>query len=171
MNVAYNENVTENPKASKRLNNGKINPDIQILSLAAPVRHALRGLSHLAGRPDRSMRAAQVARALSLPSAALSKSFQRLAKAGLLESRRGPGGGYRFALDPSQTSLYSVARALGVESQRLGHCVLEDRPCGGDAACVLHHAAQEAGARLRRELSRLTLADLAASDAARRRAR
>jgi Rrf2 family transcriptional regulator, nitric oxide-sensitive transcriptional repressor len=160
-----------NAKASKRLNNGETSPDIQILSLAAPIRHALRGLGYLAGRPEESFRVAQVARALSLPSAALSKSFQRLANVGLLESRRGPGGGYRLSGGPSQTTLFMVAQALDVQGQRLGHCVLEDRPCRGDEACVLHHSAQEADARLRRELSRLTLADLAAAVAARKRAR
>lgn len=157
--------------AFKGLKNGYKNPDIQLLSLAAPIRHALRGLGYLAGRPEESFRAAQVARALALSSTALSKSFQRLASAGLLESRRGPGGGYRLVQHPSRTSLIQVAQALEVEGRRIGHCALEDRPCRLDAPCALHAAAREADGLLRRELSRLTLADMAAADAARRKSR
>lgn len=163
--------MTKKSGKAKRRNSGHINPDIQILSLAAPIRHALQGLSYLAVRPDGSFRAARVSRALSLPSAALSKSFQRLARTGLLEARRGPGGGYRLALASAKTTLVAVAQALDVQGRRLGHCVLEDRPCRSEAACVLHHAAKDADERLRRELSRLTLADLAAANAARRKTR
>lgn len=160
--------MTKTARGGKVPNNGEINPDIQILSLAAPIRHALRGLGYLASRPGENLRAAHVARALRLPSAALSKSFQQLAATGLLESRRGPGGGYRLARPPAKTSLVEVAQALDVQDRRLGHCVLEDRPCRGDAPCVIHHAAKDADADLRRELSRLTLAHLAAAQAPRR---
>lgn len=150
---------------------GDKNPDLQLLSLAAPIRHALRGLSYLAARPEENLRAAQVARALSLSATALSKSFQRLANEGLLESRRGPGGGYRLAAPAEQTTLLRVAQALEVEGRRIGHCALEDHPCRNEAPCALHNAAQQADGLLRRELSRLTLADLAAADAARRKSK
>src|SRR3569832_385780 len=161
-----------NPSNGARgANSGDKNPELQLLSLAAPIRHALRGLGYLAGRPEQSRRAAQGARALSLSATALSKSFQRLASEGLLESRRGPGGGYRLALPPWQTTLFRVAQALEVEGRRIGHCALEDHPCRCESPCALHAAAKEADGLLRCELSRLTLADLAAADAARRKSR
>ncbi|MBI3564382.1 MAG: Rrf2 family transcriptional regulator [Elusimicrobia bacterium] len=133
-----------------------------LVGLAAPVRHALKALAHLAAAPDASAETSRVARKLKLPGAALSKSFQRLAKAGLLESRRGPGGGYRLAVDPAKITLAEVVRALDLKDERRGRCLLEDKPCGAETACAIHHAALGADAILRAELARLTIADLAA---------
>lgn len=140
---------------------GDKTPDLPLVMLAAPVRHALKALAHLASAPDRSAETGRVARKLRLPAAALSKSFQRLAKAGYLESRRGPGGGYRLAVDPGTLTLAAVARALELQDSRRGRCLLEDKPCGAETACAIHHAALGADALLRAELSRLTVADLA----------
>ena len=134
--------------------------NIQIVSLAAPVRHAFQGMAALASRPERSLDAGSVARRLHLPEAALSKCFQRLAARGLLESRRGPGGGYRLTRAPRAVSLAEIASALDLAGARKGRCVLRDRPCSDKTACVIHHAAGMADARMKQALSRLTLADL-----------
>ena len=108
-----------------------------------------------------SQRAADVARRRGLPEAALSKIFQRLAKRGLLEARRGPGGGYRLARPPAATSLAAVVDALEPSRRRGGRCLIEERPCGGGAVCALHEAGVAAEAKLRGAMSTLTLADLA----------
>jgi Rrf2 family protein len=144
------------------LKSGYKNPDIRTVGLAAPIRHALQALKVLAARPERTAEAAGLARSLRLPAAALAKSFQRLARKGLLEARRGPGGGYRLAVDPARVSLLAVADALELEDSRRGRCLLEERECGEARACALHHAAREADQRLRGALESLTLADLAA---------
>ncbi|OGS39489.1 MAG: hypothetical protein A2506_02725 [Elusimicrobia bacterium RIFOXYD12_FULL_66_9] len=134
--------------------------DIQIVGLAAPVRHALQGMAALAVRPELSIDAGRVARRLHLPEAALSKCFQRLAARGLLSSRRGPGGGYRLTRAPGAITLAEIASALDLAGARKGRCVLRDRPCSDKTACVIHHAASKADARMKQALSRLTLADL-----------
>ncbi len=149
-------------RAPSRPNYGNQYPDIRIVGLAAPIRHALQGLCALTDRPEDGRGSAEVARSLRLPAAALSKSFQRLARRGLLEARRGPGGGYRLASDPARLSLLEVASALEVEDVRRGRCLLEERECRSAEPCPLHRAAKEADARLRRALKDLTLADLAA---------
>lgn len=137
--------------------------DIQLVSLAAPVRHAFQGMAALAARPGLSLDAASVARRLQLPEAALSKCFQRLAAGGLLASRRGPGGGYRLARAPGKVSLAEIVSALDLSSARKGRCVIQDSPCSDKTACVIHYAAGKADASMRRALSRLTLADLVAA--------
>lgn len=134
--------------------------DIQLVSLAAPVRHALRGMAALAARPERCLDAGNVARRLHLPEAALSKCFQRLAARGLLESRRGPGGGYRLVRAPGSVSLAEIASSLDLPRARKGRCVIQNHPCSDKTACVIHHAASMADARMKEALSRLTLADL-----------
>lgn len=140
--------------------NARAKSDIQLVSLAAPVRHALQGMAALAAEPGRSQDCARIARRLGLPQAALSKCFQQLASRGLLDSRRGPGGGYRLKRAPREVSLVDVATSLELSRARKGRCLLCDRPCSDKTACAIHHAARQADARMRRALSRLTLADL-----------
>lgn len=135
-------------------------PKIQVVGLAAPVRHALQALGLMAASPGFSLDAAAVARRCGLPAAALSKSLQRLAQRGLLESRRGPGGGYRLARSPERVTLAEVAEALDGADRRRGRCLLEEVPCRGDSPCALHPAAVEADAVMRAALERLTLADI-----------
>lgn len=147
--------------------NGPSSPEIQTLSLAAPVRHALQALGALAAKPESCLDAAAVARRFGLPAAALSKSFQLLARRGLLESRRGPGGGYRLAVRPEELTLAAVAEALGAGGERHGRCLLGEKACRAAAPCLLHDAAVAADAGMRRVLERLTLADMVADARAR----
>jgi len=114
----------------------------------------------MAARPDLCLDAKTVARRLRLPEAALAKCFQRLAARGILGSRRGPGGGYLLLRPPGSVSLAEVAAALEQRGARKGRCLLNDKPCRDDAACVIHHAASAADARMKTALARLTLADL-----------
>ena len=115
----------------------------------------------MCAHPDRVRRVGEVARRLRLSETALSKSFQRLARRGVLGSRRGPGGGYRLARAPRAVSLATVVDAVDESSRRRGRCLLEDRPCDPDAPCAMHHAAVAAETRLRQALEALTLADIA----------
>ncbi len=58
------------------------------------------------------------------------KVMARLKRAGLIETKEGAEGGYRFVLDPGAVSLRSIGDALGVHyvssSWRSGDC---DLPC------------------------------------------
>ncbi|MFI5345740.1 MAG: RrF2 family transcriptional regulator [Elusimicrobiota bacterium] len=129
--------------------------------MAAPVRHALQALAEMGARPDSVRRVGELARRLGLPEAGLSKIFQRLARRGLLDSRRGPNGGYRLTRAPRAVSLAAVVDAVDESSRSRGRCLLRDRACDEGNPCVMHHAAASAEARLRRTLESLTLADLA----------
>ena len=83
--------------------------------------------------------AAEVAQKLQVPPAFLAKVMRKLAKAGLIESRTGRGGGVWLKTDPQQVSLLSVIEALSgpvvmdtcqtqpkcATEQRRGHCNLK----------------------------------------------
>ena len=47
-----------------------------------------------------------------IPVRYLEQIFQRLRRAGLVEAKRGPGGGYFLARDPSQISLAEIVEAV-----------------------------------------------------------
>jgi Rrf2 family protein len=48
----------------------------------------------------------------AIPPRYLEQIFQRLRRAGLVRSKRGPGGGYSLARLPSEISLYEIVEAL-----------------------------------------------------------
>lgn len=128
-----------------------------MMRLATPTRHALQALAVLAARPAT---VSEVARRCGLPTAALAKTLQRLAAAGLLRSQRGPGGGYALAVDPRKVSLLSVAALLESEGAGVRRCILEERACQEAQPCRLHRAALEAEAGMRRALASLSLSEL-----------
>ena len=151
-----------------RYNRGIETPDIKLVGLSSPLRHALQALAIFAARPGKPMELAGIARRFGLPEAALAKSFQNLVRAGVLASRRGPNGGYRLDRPAREVTLAEVIAALGGSDRRHGRCLLEERACSPGGACVLHAAAVEANERMLSSLRALTLADLKIPRRARR---
>lgn len=77
------------------------------------VDYAVRGLVALAQRPaGSSVAAGDIADALSLPRRFLEQQFTALARAGLLDCRRGAGGGCSLARPADQITVSDVIRAL-----------------------------------------------------------
>ncbi|MFQ5705778.1 MAG: Rrf2 family transcriptional regulator, partial [Gemmatimonadales bacterium] len=62
--------------------------------------YALRALARLAEAPGEWREVGQVSRSLDIPSNYLSKIMGQLARLGVLESRKGRGGGFRIKADP-----------------------------------------------------------------------
>jgi Rrf2 family protein len=149
-------------------NHGIVTPDIKLVGLSSPLRHALQALAIFAARPGKPMELSGIARRFGLPEAALAKSFQNLVRGGVLTSRRGPNGGYRLERQAREVSLAEVIAALGGTDRRHGRCLLEERACSPGGACVLHAAAVEANERMLASLRTLTLADLKMPRRARR---
>ncbi len=141
-------------------NVGIMAPDLNLVGLSAPVRHALQALAVVAARPGMALELTGIARRFDLPESALAKSFQMLVREGVLNSRRGPNGGYRLDRPASEVTLAEVISALGGNDRRHGRCLLEERACSAGGACALHAAAVEADERMRLALRALTLADL-----------
>lgn len=132
--------------------------DLRLIRLSPSARYALEGLVHLARSGGGFCLAHDVARERRLPHSFLGKIFQRLARAGLLRSQRGPGGGYSLARPPEKVFLGEIVSAVEPSSGER-QCLLESVPCG-DAPCALHEAALAADTALRGALWKLTLKDL-----------
>ncbi len=88
----------------------------------------------------------------------LSKVLQRLNKAGMVESVRGPRGGYKLAADPETTTLleiYEVVEGtLGEAKCLLGHPV-----CQGDN-CILGGLVESVNEKVKSYLASTVLAGL-----------
>ncbi len=77
------------------------------------VRYAIYGVFDLAYNGGaRPVPLLEVGRRQAIPSRYLEQIFQKLRRAGLVVSKRGPGGGYTLARKPDDIALSDVVRAV-----------------------------------------------------------
>lgn len=131
------------------------------MRLTAFTDFGLRMLMRMAASPDRAFSTADLARDFGLSRNHLAKIMQRLARAGLIGTRRGGGGGAMLARSPAEIRLGAVVRALE-EGQHLVECFEAGRnPCSILGRCRLKARLHAAEAAFLAELDRATLADIA----------
>lgn len=101
-------------------------------------RYGLRAMFELAkAYGEGSLSIKQIAGAQGLPEPYLEQIFPALKKAGLVEARRGAGGGYGLALPPEQISVGSVLVALEGELTP-AECAGNDACCENAGCCTTH---------------------------------
>jgi len=123
--------------------------------------YGLRMLMRMAATPDRAFSTADFAAEFGLSRNHLAKIVQRLARAGLIETRRGGGGGATLARPAAEIRLGAVVRLLE-EGQPLVECLGADGgACTLDGRCRLKARLRAAEAAFLAELDRSTLADIA----------
>ena len=122
--------------------------------------YGILGLINLARRaPGETAMIEEVSQTEKIPKSFLAKIFQHLAKAGLVRSVRGAGGGFVLAMEPDQITALQVIEAIEgkIVFQR---CLQEEPECehfGGCALCGLFEQAQDG---MKEVLMRTTLSDL-----------
>lgn len=83
-----------------------------IIKISDATAWALHSMAHLAIDPDVQSTTADIAEAFGASKHHLAKVHQRLTKAGLIISYRGPGGGVGLAKKPSEISLFHIYEAM-----------------------------------------------------------
>ena len=120
---------------------------------------AMHATGVLAAREDRITTTPEIAGWLNISEAHLSKVLQRLHKAKLVQSVRGPKGGFRLSRPAKEMSLLEVYEAI--EGPLLAEtCLLTTRVCDGKQ-CILGGVLEKVHEQLSRHLSETTLADIA----------
>jgi Rrf2 family protein len=99
--------------------------------------YALRAIVHLARDPGDPVSAGEVAAALDVPANYLSKILHTLSRAGLVDSERGPRGGYRLARAADRMSIADVVGAVDPIAPE-GRCLLGHQKCPGPRPCAAH---------------------------------
>lgn len=118
-------------------------------------------LMRMAGAPDRAHSTAEMADEFGLSRNHLSKIMQRLSSAGVVETRRGGGGGAVLARTPHDIRLGDVVRLLE-EDQPLVECFqTQTNTCSLDGRCRLKARLRTAETAFLADLDRSTLADIA----------
>ncbi|HEX9764839.1 MAG TPA: Rrf2 family transcriptional regulator [Candidatus Acidoferrales bacterium] len=126
-----------------------------------PCEYAIRATTYLARQAQsRLVPVGEIARAEGIPVPFLSRILYQLARAGVLYSRKGPGGGFQLARPARETVLREVVAAIdGLDG--LQRCVLGLNQCSDDAPCPLHEMWKGVRGRMTAYLDRVSLADLA----------
>ena len=123
--------------------------------------YGLRMLMRLASAPDQAQSTADLAEEFKLSRNHLAKIMQRLARGGIVETRRGVNGGAVLRRSPAEIRLGDVVRLLE-QGQSLVECF---GPGGGnctiDGCCRLKSRLRQAEIRFIEDLNRSTLADIA----------
>jgi Rrf2 family protein len=112
---------------------------------------------------DRSFQASpEIAKTLGFSYNHFAKVVQRMVRAGLLETERGPKGGIRLARAPKAITMLDIYAAAGGEPLRPHRCLLDPNICAG-RACALGHLIETENTRLHKTMQQTTLAGLARS--------
>lgn len=95
---------------------------------------------------------------LAVPRRLLAEVLKDMARGGLVEGARGPGGGYRLVDEPRQLPLGRVVEVLEGPIQ-VADCT-EGGNCEHEAVCGIQHGMRSIARRIKGVLDQSTLADL-----------
>ena len=127
--------------------------------ISATARYALRAVVWLAKQADQSLfvNRSEIATATRIPVDYLLKVLNELDRAGIVESRRGPGGGYRLKTAPQQTTVLQVVLAVDT-IPRFSECPLGFTEHNN--LCPLHRLLDNVNAKVEETFRAFSIADL-----------
>lgn len=100
--------------------------------------HAIRALIFLALQEnDAPVGASKIAEKIQAPANYLGKTLNQLARAGLLISQRGLGGGLKLAKNAADISLFDIVEPIEHVSSK-SHCFM-NKLCCGPQPCRFHN--------------------------------
>jgi len=106
--------------------------------LSQTAEYALRAMAWITLRsPDRPVLARDLSMQTSIPGQYLSKILRRLVLAGILESRKGRGGGFTLARPPARISFRDVLEAVDAYPAE-DRCAFGWGACNSRRPCPLH---------------------------------
>jgi Rrf2 family protein len=125
--------------------------------ISSTAAYALRAATYLANQPDRYVSRAEISDATSVPHEYLLKVLNLLDAAEIVESRRGPGGGYRLRKPGDELSSLEVVSAVDT-IPRIKEC-----PLGivdHEELCPLHRLLDDAARHFEEALAQAKISDL-----------
>jgi Rrf2 family protein len=130
------------------------------LELSSEGRYALRVLVYLArdAGSGELVTADGISEEAMVPRRLLARVMAKLARAGLVETSEGRGGGSRLARPPEEVTLRGAVEAVEGPFE-ITYCIMQQRPCGEGRPCALHDAWLEGQNAILEHLGSRTLAD------------
>ncbi len=130
--------------------------------LGTKARYAVMAMVELAGHKEEApVSLAQLAQSQDITLPYLEQIFSKLKRYGLVESVRGPGGGYVLAKKPEETTIVDIVRAAE-ESLKMTRCdSLKEGGCmATKARCLTHDLWEGLEHHIESYLGAITLADV-----------
>ncbi len=129
------------------------------MRLTTKGRYAVTAMLDLAIHYDKgAVTLSEIAARQGISLSYLEQLFARLRRQGLVESTRGPGGGYCLATTPDKISVAEIVMAINeqIDATRCGG----DRNCAADERCLTHYLWEDLSDRIHDFLRGITLGDL-----------
>lgn len=126
-----------------------------------PCEYGIRVMVSLANSTETNAIAAhEISKRENIPLPMMGKILQDLRRKKLIESQRGPGGGFFLARPPDTILLRDVVEAIdGLD--RFKQCVLGMPQCNEKSPCLLHSSWKEAKTHITNYMDTTTLAQMA----------
>jgi Rrf2 family transcriptional regulator, iron-sulfur cluster assembly transcription factor len=136
------------------------------MRLSTKGRYAVMAMADLARRQDgdadggRAVALAEIAVRQEISLSYLEQLFARLRRRGLVQSSRGPGGGYRLSRSAEDTNIADIVMAVD-EPLRATRCSAQGKGCmlKGEK-CLTHDLWEEMGRQIEGYLTSVSLADV-----------
>lgn len=125
--------------------------------ISSTATYALRAVVFLASQPDRYVSRSEISEATLVPHEYLLKVLNQLDAAEVVESRRGPGGGYRLRKPADELTSLEVVLAVG-SIPRITEC-----PLGmpdHETLCPLHQLLDDAVRLVEEAFAKAKISDL-----------
>ena len=120
---------------------------------------AIHSMILMAEAPKGPLSAKEIASGMDASEAHLSKVLQRLGKAGLVRSTRGPKGGFVLGKPADSIALLDIYEAIEGPLETVT-CLLGKPICGGGERCCMGGLLQVVGEQVRQHLAKTKLSDL-----------
>jgi len=125
--------------------------------LSKTAEYALRAVVWLASNPEQPAAAEPLADQTQVPRRYLHKVLQDLVRAGLVQSRSGPGGGYALQQPAKKITILDVVTAVD-PPERIHHCPLGLK--SHTSLCPLHHELDQSYAKMQAAFGKVTIHQL-----------
>lgn len=130
--------------------------------ISQTVEYALRAIVTIAQHDGTPCTAQQIAEITQVPAPYLSKMMQGMARAGLVNSKRGLHGGFVLKKSASELTIWDIVNAVE-PFKRIRECPLGIGAHGG-TLCPLHRRLDNSMAMVEESFRRTTVAELLSSD-------
>jgi Rrf2 family iron-sulfur cluster assembly transcriptional regulator len=131
------------------------------MKLTTKGRYAVTAMLDLALHYEKgAVTLADIARRQGISLSYLEQLFAKLRRNGLVDSVRGPGGGYNLAKEPAKISVADIVVAINenIDATRCGG----EKNCLGDETCLTHQLWEDLSVQIYNFLNGISLGDLVA---------
>lgn len=130
------------------------------MKLTTKGRYAVMAMVDIAFYSDeKPMSMPEISDRQNIPLTYLEQLFVKLRKASLIESVRGPKGGYKLSKEPNEIAVSDVIMAVD-EPMQITRCNGKDGCIQKSVKCMTHHLWEGLGQKIHSYLSSMSLADI-----------